>query len=107
MQGRTYPIKAIIIIKIKIINPTIQTNIWESNKIIKAIHLKIWTYKRKYNKEVKQIWILLITNPKSKSHIKRTKYQFVHRKQLKNSHAKQTPHTICNAIKNPKLKPIP
>lgn len=69
--------------------------------------MKIWTYNKKYNNDVKQICTLRITNPKSKSHKNKTKYQLVQTKQLKKSQAKQTPHTICIAIKKPKLKPTP
>lgn len=51
--------------------------------------------------------MLRITNPKSKSHKNKTKYQLVHIKQLKNNHAKHTPQIICIQIKKPKLKPTP
>lgn len=94
-------------INIYIIKPTAHTKMWVSNKIIKTIALKIWTYNKKNNNDVKQIWVLRITNPKSKSHKKSTKYQFVQIKQLKNSHAKHTPQIICIQIKKPKLKPTP
>lgn len=71
------------------------------------MHFKICTYNKKYNKDVKHICTLLITKPKSKSQRNNTKYQFVHIKQLKKSHAKQTPQIICIHIKNPKLNPTP
>lgn len=71
------------------------------------MHLKICTYNKKYNNDVKHICTLRTTKPKSKSHKNNTKYQLAHIKQLKKSHAKQTPHIICNAIKKPKLNPTP
>lgn len=92
---------------IYIIKPTAHTKIWVSNKIIKTIALNIWTYSKKNNNDVKHICALRITKPKSKSHKNKTKYQLVHIKQLKNNHAKHTPHIICIHIKKPKLKPTP
>lgn len=87
--------------------PTAHTKIWVSNKIINTIALKICTYNKKNKSDVKQIWVLLITKPKSKSHKNKTKYQFVQIKQLKKSQAKHTPQIICIQIKKPKLKPTP